>query len=304
MINEETGIINFNKINDINIENERSFWYKFLLIAVITVPITCPLWNRNSINLYNNDTLNNPVIARCCWSKCRKTIFLREKKFLAHFPWTPVSIVFKIIYLWIFEKKNGNDITNTINGELINYHVSKIIVLDVLKIARYYIANYYKHVYKIEDISEANKNDRFSIDESEFVNISNQPIWVIGIINNLTKNFLLEISKRRNEEVLKKIVTAHVKSGNTIVSDGWSGYNFLSRPDSQYTHSIHNHAHGDFGVGLDSTSHIEQLWSKMKTIIKQIYYIIPTENFFLFIWEAEFRIKIKNYNTQSKMNDL
>ena len=142
------------------------------------------------------------------------------------------------------------------NDELINYHISKLLVLDVLKLARYYIANYYKHVYKIENISEANKNDRFSIDESEFVNISNQPIWVIGIINNLTKNFRLEISKQRNEEVLKKIITAHVKSGNTIVSDGWSGYNFLSRPDSQYTHSIHNHAHGDLGECLDSTSHI------------------------------------------------
>ena len=42
----------------------------------------------------------------------------------------------------------------------------------------------------------------------------------------------------------------------------------------------------------------------MKTIIKQIYYIIPTENFFIFIQEAEFRIKIKNFNTQSKMNEF
>ena len=110
MIKEETGIINFNNINDITIENERSFWYKFLLVAVITVPITCQFCNRNSINLYNNDTLNNPVIARCCWNKCRKTIFLRQKTFLQHFPLTPASILFKIIYLWIIEKKNGNDI--------------------------------------------------------------------------------------------------------------------------------------------------------------------------------------------------
>ena len=139
------------------------------MVAVITVPISCPLCNRNSINLYNNDSFNNPVIARCCWNHCRKTIYLREKTFLAHFSPLSASIVFKILNLWIIEKKNGNDITNTINGQLINYHVSKIIVLDVLKIARYYIANYYKHVYKIEDIYEANKNDRFSIDESNFV---------------------------------------------------------------------------------------------------------------------------------------
>ena len=105
MINEKTGIINFNNINDINIQKERSFWYKFLLVAVITVPTTCPLCNRNSINLYNNNSLNNPVITRCCWNKCRKTIFLREKTFLEHFPRTSASIVFKIIYQWLIEKK-------------------------------------------------------------------------------------------------------------------------------------------------------------------------------------------------------
>ena len=198
----------------------------------------------------------------------QKNFLFKEKSFLEHFPRTHASVVFKIIYQWIIEKKNGNEITNTINNEVINYNVSKTTVLNVLKIARYYIANYYKDVYSLENISEANKNDRFSIDESEFINISNQPIGAIGIINNLTKTFRLEISKVRNEEILKKIINAHVKSGNTIVSDGWSGYNFLSRSGSQYTHSVHNHAHGDFSVGLDSTSHIEQLWSQLKTIIK------------------------------------
>ena len=103
MINEETGIINFNNNNDINIQNERRFWYKFLLVAVITVPTTCPLCNRNSMNLYNNNTLNNLVIAWCCWNKCRKTIFLREKTFLENFPLTPASIVFKIIYQWLIK---------------------------------------------------------------------------------------------------------------------------------------------------------------------------------------------------------
>lgn len=64
-----------------------------------------------------------------------------EKTFLVHFPRTPANIVFKIIYLWIIEKKNGSDIANIINGELINYHVSENVVLDILKIAKYYIDN-------------------------------------------------------------------------------------------------------------------------------------------------------------------
>ena len=78
----------------------------------------------------------------------------------------------------------------------------------------------------------------------------------------------------------------------------------MSRHDSQYTHSIHNHAHGDLGVGLDSTSHIEQLWSQLKQIIKQIYYIIPSEKYFLFIREAEFRVNINSLSEAEKLNEF
>ena len=91
--------------------------------------------------------------------------------------------------------------------------------------------------------------------------------------------------------------------GNIIISDGWSGYNFLSQADSLYTHSVHNHGHGDFGVGLDSTSYIKSLWSQIKTILKQTYNSIPSQSYFLFVWEAEFLIKIKNLNNISKMNE-
>ena len=75
MINEETGFINFNNMNNISIENERSFWYKFLLIVVITVPISCPLCNGTAIILYNKDSRNNHFLAKCCWNKCRKLFF-------------------------------------------------------------------------------------------------------------------------------------------------------------------------------------------------------------------------------------
>jgi hypothetical protein len=58
-----------------------------------------------------------------------------------------------------------------------------------LKIARYYISNYYKHIYKLEDVSEFNKNERFAIDESLITNLNNEQWWIIGIINNTNKKF-------------------------------------------------------------------------------------------------------------------
>ena len=45
--------------------------------------------------------------------------------------------------------------------------------------------------------------------------------------------------------------------------------------------------------GLDSTSHIEQLWHHLKQLIKEIYSLIPKKNFILFLREAEWR---RNYS--------
>ena len=58
--------------------NERIFWYKFALLAIITVPITCPLCHKGYVNLQNNPTINYPIIGRCSWNKYRKIIYLKE----------------------------------------------------------------------------------------------------------------------------------------------------------------------------------------------------------------------------------
>lgn len=215
-----------------------------------------------------------------------------------------MSVIFKIINLWLLDKDNASTITSKLNYQLSNYHIIMQHVLEVLNISRYYLATFLKHVYILESISESNKNERFSIDESHFLNKNNEAIWVIGVINNATKKFRLEFSKIRNEEILKKFIWLHIKPGNIIVSDGWSDYNFLSRNDSQYTHSIHNHGHGDLWVGLDSTSHIEQLWFQLKYIIKQIYYIITSEKYFLFIRQAQFQVNIKSLSEDEKLNEF
>ena len=99
----------------------------------------------------------------------------------------------------------------------------------------------------------------------------------------------LENSPIRDTTVIKEIIKTHIKSGNVVISDNWAAYYWLSNPDSGYFHHVHTHGHRDFGVGSDATSHIEQLWAHLKSIIKKIYHTIPTENFVLFMRESEFR---------------
>jgi len=54
---------------------------------------------------------------------------------------------------------------------------------------------------------------------------------------------------------------SYLEPGNTIITDGWSGYNFLDEM-AEYTHDKHIHGGGDFGFGLNSTSHIEIILGK------------------------------------------
>ena len=108
----------------------------------------------------------------------------------------------------------------------------------------------------------------------------------------VTREILLEISLRRDTDVIKEIIKTHIKSDNVVISDNWAAYNWLSNPGSGYYHHVHTHRHGNFGAGSDSTSHIEQLWAQLKNIIKNIYHTIPIENFILFLRESEIRRNI------------
>ena len=47
---------------------------------------------------------------------------------------------------------------------------------------------------------------------------------------------------------MKKIISNLIPTGNTIVTDGASFYNWLDNPRYGYEHSVHNHGHSDLGL--------------------------------------------------------
>ena len=98
---------------------------------------------------------------------------------------------------------------------------------------------------------------------------------------NETKNFRLICSYTRDSKILKIFTCKLIPPGNLIISDGWNGYSFLNEPCSEYRHSIHINRN-DFGKGLDSTSHIENIWGILKQEIKRIYINIHTKKFLYF----------------------
>ena len=141
------------------------------------------------------------------------------------------------------------------------------------------------------------KNSFLAIDESLFGHRQGKQLWIIGAINTQSKEFRLEGVYERNGENIKKFITKYIESGNNIITDGWSGYNFLNNNPS-YNNICHILGGGDFGFGIQSTSHIESLWSQLKSNIKSCYHVIPNKNLIKFIREVEFK-----YNSRYKTNE-
>ena len=110
-----------------------------------------------------------------------------------------------------------------------------------------------------------------ALDESLFVHDdNNQQIWIVGAKETLSNKFRLDIINTRNAVNLKIFVENHIEPGTKIVTDGWAGYSFLDDSEnSVYECEIHNHGAGDFGFGLSSTSHIENILANIKIKLNQ-----------------------------------
>ena len=64
--------------------------------------------------------------------------------------------------------------------------------------------------------------ENFIYNESLFViDDENRQLWVIGAIDNITKDFRIDFSFKRNEEVLRAFWNRYIETGNTIITDGF-----------------------------------------------------------------------------------
>ena len=62
---------------------------------------------------------------------------------------------------------------------------------------------------------------------------------MIGIIVIITRKIRLEFADSRNTYTIKKIITAHIKIGNIIVSYSLGGYAWLNNANCGDIHSTH-----------------------------------------------------------------
>lgn len=135
----------------------------------------------------------------------------------------------------------------------------------------------------------------YAFDESLIANINNYSKWLVGVINTTNRNcFRCNLTSVRNADYLRTFVTTYIEQGNTIISEGWQGYNWLNDANSGFNHLTFIHGQGQWGSGIQSTAHIESVWSFIKNNIKNTYHSIPRKGLYYFLKDAEFRFLMKN----------
>ena len=267
---------------NITIPNERIIWKNYLIGIFILIPEICNICKKGHINLRDNNSIINPFLGKCSNYKCNREFYLRKNTLFEYHRNIPASVLYNILKLWLLEEY---DVTKIASKLKTFYNVEKVDSRFIYKFIhnnRILIANYLRTVYALDPLAYKNKFQHIAIDESLFTHKEGEQVWVVRLINSENNNIRLEIVKNRYSNTLKTIVEKYVGKGNYIISDSWSGYNFLSLPNSGYIHHVYNHGGGQFGLGLDSTSRIESVWSEIKALLKKFIRQLDKRIFYIF----------------------
>ena len=104
---------------------------------------------------------------------------------------------------------------------------------------------------------------------------------------------------------LKDIVLRYIRPDNTLITDTWSGCNWISQPNSGFHHIINNHGHKQFGYADEWTAYIEQLWSSLKGFLKEFMFLLQGNFYILFfLREIEWRLILSLKNDEEKIKEL
>ena len=122
-----------------------------------------------------------------------------------------MSLIFYILKILILEEKNALEIDKIIKNKVRDFRISMTHINEILHDARLIIPHYYKDKYILEEISEEGKNEYFAGYESNFINIDNKNLWVIGAINTYSKKLRLEFSFIRDSNILLNFVIINNK---------------------------------------------------------------------------------------------
>lgn len=101
--------------------------------------------------------------------------------------------------------------------------------------------------------------------------------------------------------VLKTIIYNMVEKGSTIITDGWKGYNGLSR---DFIHKVVDHGKGEYVRNGFHTNSIEGFWSQLKRGILGIYHLVSPKHLSKYCDEFAYRYNTRDISDGERFNQF
>ena len=224
---------------NLNYDNECDFWIDLKNKGFIYIPEICPTCNKGKLEIkkYNSKDVVNPYYIRCNYPKCRKKNKLRTFSFMNKIKNVPASIIFEILENFFIIGLNANKIYKIVKEKYVK-EVKERHIQKILEFFRQLIFIYMKIKYDTTLIGGFDHHGRpiiVALDESLFVKVNDQQIWVIGGIETKYQKIRLTTTQSRDMQTLEKFVNDNFMEGTHFTHDGWTGYNFLNN-NINYSH--------------------------------------------------------------------
>jgi len=140
-------------------------------------------------------------VIMCYDYKCRLKYSTCINSIFAFCPYIKIPIIYEIINCFISLDFNAvRDIKYL--KENTDISISKTTLHKIYIKLRDILYKYSFIVYDSEALGELNKGDYFSFEESLINLINNMNVWVIGLLNNTTKDFIIQSTFNRDANTL------------------------------------------------------------------------------------------------------
>ncbi|KAG0421139.1 hypothetical protein DMUE_6309, partial [Dictyocoela muelleri] len=208
---------------------------------------------------------SNDIRMRCTNSQCRKseTVFSGLKFKIPRIDFC--EYIF-IVYSWL-EKNFEYNINKNSNVSL---STIKRIKRQIIQVISKETDNYSQKLgknYPVQiDESIIVKGKLINSPSNKYDSIKNST-WIIGAVEEITRNIVLEIVPNRKKETFLKFFQTHIEKRATIKTDGHKSYPYAVA-GIEGNHIIVNHELGFKNSEGYHTNLIECEWSQIKADIK------------------------------------
>lgn len=119
----------------------------------------CPYYLIGKVGLKKYNYINYPLQDKCHNYKYTHNISLQKVEHIWALSKTPVSVLYKIVKLWIQKNQKAKQIKRKLEDEYNKEDVNIKVIYEIITIVRKAIATFILNIYQIDRLALSNENN-------------------------------------------------------------------------------------------------------------------------------------------------